>query len=287
METSFCISFSGITVRFVVPQDTQLADDLTSLRCSCDNVTADAEFHIRLIDSPLVIEGEPVGSSGGMNEYIVKEGRLRVYSPLRADDGCQVACLLRPDGCNTLYEPASRWEHESRPLHGLHLIAPEFLLIRKQAFLLHSSVVECGGRAVLFSGPACIGKSTQAALWQKHLGAQVINGDRCIIMKKDGTFFGGGSPWCGTSGIRRPEQFPIQGIVLLAKGPENRITRSGASAFVPLFSQTVVNNWNMEFMQTVTQLFTDLFRQVPVYRLSCRPEEEAVHLTYQSLFGKE
>lgn len=219
-----------------------------------------------------------------MELYRTREGWLRVYSPLIAEDGCQVACLLRPDGKNKLYYPASRWAFYSSSLHCIHLIGGETLLLKQNAFLLHSSVVLFNGKVVLFSGPSGAGKSTQASLWEQHLGATVVNGDRCVIRKLSDGFYGGGSPWSGTSGIYRPEQAPIAGIFLVHQAPENSVQRLGRAAFPALFGQTIVNSWDSAFMEKITELFSEMMAQVPIYRLNCRPDEGAVKAAYHTLF---
>jgi hypothetical protein len=106
-------------------------------------------------------------------------------------------------------------------------------------------------------------------------------------MKKGDRFFGGGSFWCGTSGIIHPDQFPIAGIFLVEKAPENRLERLGFQAFRPLFTQTILNSWDQSFMDRVTALYAQLLSQVPVYRLYCRPDSGAVDLVYRTVFDKE
>lgn len=282
-ENSLCISFSGITVRFVFPDRVPQSLDFASLICD-DPGTVDEEYEICLLTSPLTPGREPVQSVSGVQIYPTNQGWLRIYSPLIAEDGCQVACLLCPDGKNKLYYPASMWDFFFDSFHCLHLIGGEVLLLKYNAFLLHSSVVMLNGKTILFSGPSGAGKSTQADLWVKHLGADLINGDRCVIMKKDNGFYGGGSPWCGTSGIRRRESAPIAGIFLVEQAPENHVQRLGFGAFAPLFTQTIVNSWDPSFMEKITRLFTDMMAQIPVYRLYCRPDEGAVQLVYHTLF---
>ena len=207
-----------------------------------------------------------------------------MYLPLIAKDGCQVACLLRPNGKNTLYYPASQWHRYASPLRCLHLIGAETLLLRRDALLLHSSVVYKNGKTVLFSGPSGAGKSTHADLWKKHLGARVINGDRCVIMRTADGFIGSGSPWAGTSGIFHDIQAPIAGIFLVTQAVENRVERLGFSAFPALFSQTITNSWDEEFMEHITTLFQQLLLEIPVYALYCRPDVEAAQLAHDTIF---
>lgn len=283
---SVCISFSGLTFRFSFPHPLALPAEFLDLRCE-DSRQPDEAFEIRLLSEPLRPDSPATYLRPNLNIYNTKEGWLYIYPPLIAEDGCQVACLLCPDHKNILFYPASRWDFYSSPLHCLHLIAGEVLLLRYNAFLLHSSVVMLDGKAVLFSGPSGAGKSTQASLWAHHLGAQILNGDRCVVMRKEGSFYGGGSPWCGTSGIHRKEQAPIAGIFLVHQAPENSVRQLKREAFVPLLTQTTVNSWDAAFMQQVTQLLADLITEVPIYHLDCRPDRDAVALCYETLFRKE
>lgn len=282
----FCLRFSGITTRFVLPSLIQLPEDLKPFRCE-DVASPDDEYTVKLLTEPLRPTGTFVQTHGEAAIYRTDKGWLHIHSVLGDEAGCQVACLFCPDGRHTVYYPASKWEYYSEVWHCSHLICGERLLLRHDAMLLHSSLVLHHGRAVLFSGPSGAGKSTQARLWKEHAGAEIINGDRTVIMRRPDGFYGGGSIWSGTSGIYRPEQAPIAGIFLVEKSPENRVERLGFDAFVPLFSQTIVNSWDTEFMDRITSLYSDLLAQIPVYRLYCRPDREAVELCRQTLFGKE
>ena len=49
-------------------------------------------------------------------------------------------------------------------------------LLARDALFLHASFVGLGERAILFTGPKQIGKSTQAELWRRCRGARVLNG---------------------------------------------------------------------------------------------------------------
>lgn len=283
IRSPFCISFSGITIRFIPPAPMQLSPAFEALLCA-DTGNPDAEYEIQLLHKPLTFDILPTRRYQGATIYRTREGWLRI-SPLQpAEDGCQVACLLRPNNKNVLYYPASMWEHFASPLHCAHLMGLETLLLQHNAFLLHSSVVTMNGKAVLFSGPSGCGKSTQADLWAKYLGADILNGDRCVVMKKSDGFYGGGSPLAGHSGIYRREQAPIAGIFLVNQAEENSLQRLGFQAFAPLFSQTLVNAWDSDFMQTITTLYQELLSSIPIYRLNCRADEGAVQTAYNALF---
>lgn len=282
----FQISFSGITLGFTQPEiPFTLPEEFSALLC-LENHEPDAEYEIVLIHTPLTLT-EPVHYSYcGIDLYQTEEGWLRVH-PLRCEDtGCQVACLLRPDGKHRLFYPASLWERYANPLHCAHLMGLETVLMQKNAFLLHSSVVMLEGKTILFFGPAGVGKSTQARLWQQHLGAEILNGDRCVIMQKEGGFYGGGSPLAGTSGIYRREQAPIGAIFMLEQADHCQATPLEAAALAPMLGQTLLNSWDRAFMDSLLTLYQQLLVQVPVYRLQCLPDETAVALAYQIAFPK-
>lgn len=151
-------------------------------------------------------------------------------------------------------------------------------LLYYQAFLLHSSFISWQNNGILFTAPSGTGKSTQADLWKKYEDADIYNGDRTIIRKIDGKYYGFGSPYAGSSGIYRNESAPIKAIIVIEQGPDNVIRRlRGREAFLPLFRETLMNTWNKEYMEKMTDLLMDAACQIPVYHLSCRPDQDAVN----------
>lgn len=156
-------------------------------------------------------------------------------------------------------------------------LAFEDVLINHQAFILHSSFISWQNNGILFTAPSGTGKSTQADLWKKYEDADIYNGDRTIIRKIDGKYYGFGSPYAGSSGIYRNESAPIKAIIVIEQGPDNVIRRlRGREAFLPLFRETLMNTWNKEYMEKMTDLLMDAACQIPVYHLSCRPDQDAV-----------
>lgn len=282
----FQISFSGLTLRFTQPRiPFKLSEAFAALLCQ-DELEPDAEYEIVLLDTPLTPANPPHHTYCSTNLYKTEDGWLHIHPLRRCENGCQVACLLRPNGKHTLYYPVALWKHYANPLHCAHLMCIETVLLRKKAFLLHSSVVMLNGKTVLFFGPSGVGKSTQARLWQEYLGAQILNGDRCVVMQKEDGFYGGGSPLAGNSGIYRQEQAPIAAIFLLEQADHCQITPMGISALAPMLGQTLLNSWDMDFMDHLMQLYQQLLAQVPIYKLRCTPDRSAVDLAYQTVFFK-
>ncbi len=157
---------------------------------------------------------------------------------------------------------------------GLRL--PE-LLLSKGIGILHCSFIEVDGQAILFAGDKQVGKSTQAALWEKYSSATIINGDRAGLFVKDGIVTAGGVPYCGTSGICKNKQYPLKAVVCLSKGTDNKLEKlSPVNAFMFLLGKFAYNTWNPEDVNTVTELLTAIAERIPIYSYSCLKDESAV-----------
>ena len=158
------------------------------------------------------------------------------------------------------------------------------LMIRHDTMILHASRVMLGGRAVLFSAPSGTGKTTQANLWKSVLGAEIVSNDRTVIRKtRDGILTSGyavdgGAPVCD------PRPVPPCALVILRQGPENHAERLPVSAaFCDLIGQTALDLWNPEEIAKAEMLWLDILSECPAWRLTCRPDEEAVNCLYEAL----
>lgn len=157
------------------------------------------------------------------------------------------------------------------------LFSLERRMIGLNSMILHCAYLNHEDRAILFSAPSGVGKSTQAGLWEKYRGSHTVNGDRARLYKKDDCWTAGSWPVCGSSEICNLEDLPIAAIVMLRQGKVNEVKRlSGMQAFKELFAQITTNRWNGEFVQKVIAQVEDLVRSVPVYCLTCDISEEAV-----------
>ena len=160
----------------------------------------------------------------------------------------------------------------------------ESVLWHFDTMILHSSFIRWQGKGILFSAPCGTGKSTQADLWQKYQGADILNGDRSGLRKIDGQWIAHGLPYAGTSGIYRQEKAPIAAIVLLEQAPENTIVpMNPAQALRRIWPEVSLHRWDRDFTEKGLALLTDLVTIVPFYKLSCRPDEGAVNLLRDTL----
>lgn len=151
--------------------------------------------------------------------------------------------------------------------------------------VLHSAyIVASAGKAILFSGPSGVGKSTQAALWERCAGARVVNGDRALV--DVGKKTANGIFYSGTSGISENVTAPVRAIVLLGQGSENRVlVPSPQAAFAGVLSQCAYYEWDVSSAEKMTECVARLVSDVPVLRMDCLPDATAVDALRGKLGG--
>ena len=152
----------------------------------------------------------------------------------------------------------------------------EEVLLRFGRVMLHSSYVRVGGGALLFAGASGAGKSTQAALWERCMGAETVNGDRTVICSEGEGYTAYGSPVAGSSAVFRYGGDRVTALVLPEKSRENEAVRiSGAEAVRAVFSQATVNSWSPRDTERALDIICGFTSCIPVYRLRCTPDRRA------------
>ena len=154
----------------------------------------------------------------------------------------------------------------------------EKLLARAGAIILHSASVVLDGKAVLFSGPSGAGKSTQADLWKKYVpGAVGFNGDRNLLIKRDGVWYVCGLPWHGTSDDCENGMVPLVGIALLEQATYDAVSElHPMEKFKRIFGEITRNDWDHDYAVDAVNAAQGLITDVPVCELSCTTGEGSV-----------
>ena len=157
-------------------------------------------------------------------------------------------------------------------------IAFERVMIKNNNLVFHASLIDYKGKGILFSGPSGIGKSTQADLWEKYGEAEVINGDKVIINKIDDTWYGYGSPFAGSSSIYKNKRVKIDTIVFLEQANEQCVITkvNGLEAVKKIFSQTIVNMWNEEFVTRVFNLVEAMVKDINILNMYALKDKKSV-----------
>lgn len=168
--------------------------------------------------------------------------------------------------------------------HILPSFGFEELMLRLDRAALHTAWVSVPSGAILFTGPSGIGKSTQAALWRKHRGAVLRNGDRALLTFAEKRLTACGLPYCGTSGVCENITEPVAAIVLLGQSRENRLCRlRGSAAVKAVLSQIPVPARDASAVSRALDFAVRAAQSVPVFRLDCLPDESAVRLLAEAL----
>lgn len=151
-------------------------------------------------------------------------------------------------------------------------IVHTLLLAQSGGFLLHASSAIRNGRAFLFSGVSGAGKTTMARLAPPD--AALLTDEISYITRRDGQYFALGTPFYGEL-ARAGENLdaPIEGVYLLAKGPQNKIEPVlGTDAVRGLLSNILFFARDPEFVKLVFDSAFDFVRHVPVRRLTFVPD---------------
>lgn len=152
----------------------------------------------------------------------------------------------------------------------------------------HSSLIDYQGHGLMFLGPSGIGKTTQAELWNQYRDALIINGDIVFVQETEEAFLGWGTPWHGSSPYCENTNVPVDALIILKQAPENSIRHLEGFEKVTAVSNSVFYpRWLENGMELCLETLDHLLSKLPVYELSCRPDEEAVELTEKTIFGRE
>lgn len=262
---SLCVKYTG---------QTDLLSGTVLEKFCCNEETPDFTVELRSGELPPIMEGKLLVQTADFSVYFRDglwqrrfiaryQGRTWEYAVAEYTER-EAVLTVAPDCSNVpcCVESCSAFEH---------------LSLCAGALPIHASHIQIGGRAIVFTAPCGTGKSTQAALWEKHRGAKVINGDKTLLLCKDRPILAAGLPYSGTSGICHNAAAPVEAIVVLEQAGENRITRlTGGRAALRLMTGAIVQSWHEGDVEKALDLVAQVVENVPVYLLACLPEESAV-----------
>lgn len=273
-------SVSGISICWDVPFEVNITNESVPFQQFTKPEHTDIYVWISPVTRLPRAPEEAVYEAGGYytngNVYYCDSPEGLPYAHVRID----------PDG--SVVQLTYVREYESRFTSSqiiLNHLSMEALLLKKHVLLLHSSFIRLkNGCGILFSAPSGTGKSTQADLWKKYRGADIINGDRAGLRKVADRWTAWGLIYAGTSGIYRNESASIGSIVVLKQAKKNSLRRLRCSeAIYSLYPEVTVHRWEKGSVDCTMDLLIDLISSVPVFMLECRPDEEAVSVLERAL----
>lgn len=158
--------------------------------------------------------------------------------------------------------------------------------VRRQMIEVHSSLISQQNQGIMFLGPSGIGKTTQAELWQKYRSSLIINGDIVFVQETDSGFLGWGTPWHGSSPYCENTSVPLKAMIVLKQSDQNSIRElTGFEKVTEVSNSVFYPQWLENGMELCLETLDHLLTSIPVYELRCRPDEDAVRLTEQTIFS--
>lgn len=178
------------------------------------------------------------------------------------------------------------WNHPNMQIWNLiHL---ENFLLEADSLVLHSCYTMYQDKAILFTAPSGTGKTTQANIWKKCYGSEIINGDQGLLQLLNGEWSVQGYPYHGSADECENRSYPLAAVVIVRQAPSDYMEEiSGIQKLGLLYSECTVNNWDTEKVNKMLDLLGHLIKKTKVVMLHCTMEDSAAHVLHDYLYGGE
>lgn len=257
----------------------------------CSEFSAVDEKHLfRFMDSDYKI---PVGSnliSSDSSTDVYETDREYIHVNKRFDEKNYECIVVSPKD-----EPGGKFYYTNGGFEKLKVTAEllrccDFVssLLYYNAVILHCSYIIYNGKAILFSADSEGGKSTQASLWEKYQGAEIINGDRAVIKKENDGWYVHSLPFCGSSGICRRKSAKLGLITFVNKFSENSVENlSNAQKLSMIIPQLTFESKKEKDFNKVLTLVENLISTQKIVKLNCKIDKEATDVLKKEADGIE
>ena len=277
-------TIAGIRFRILCPESWMYQDDGVLRTFRSQDTTADHTLEFHPVDDLAPPEGIHIYNQPDKHVYIHNGGQIRYDGSVEKSlSGAYMRTYRQGKKSSIQVRKGALQGHITAKL-VLNAMEMEHHIAQNGGFLLHASYIGWDSKAILFTAPSGVGKSTQAALWQTMQGARLLNGDRTAVMIEKEQVVVCGIPFSGSSGIAENETLPLAAIVYLSQAPQTSIVRlSGVRVFRSIWEGCSVNLWNSEDVTACTESVLQAVEKVPVFHLACTPDASAVTALLQEL----
>ena len=147
--------------------------------------------------------------------------------------------------------------------------------------LMHGAAVAVNNKCFVFLADSGVGKTTHAMNWLKMIpGAFIVNGDKPFIDIRNDLVYG--SPWGGKESMHKNTCVPLGGLVILDRGEENIIKRTGFREILPcIFRQTYIPK-DSSSSKLIYEMIMQ-FGRIPCYHLFCNMDAESAVVSYNGI----
>ena len=230
---------------------------------------------------------EVINVSTGSGVNIGVDGNRWIFSGTDITNPC---CIEANCDCSKLHCYINLSESSDKNAlseNTLQLLrtAIECNLAHHDGVSIHASCITHNKKAILFTAPSGIGKSTQADIWKNSMGAKIISGDRPFLHLFADEVRAYGVPWDGKEQIFLQEDYPVSAIIEVRRASENSIRKlSETQAFRLMMKQCFIPMWDDTAKFSVMETISLISKKVPFYRLFCLPQKSAAELLNEVLF---
>jgi hypothetical protein len=262
----------------------QYIDFVRQWKSLVEKSTNGFEIDVRTGDAPFALQTE--GPCLRYAEMIVRSvsGGLLLESP---DASAPVQLYVSNHSSHmTAFAPHCEDEKaQAEKFKFLVKTALESAFPFRDTLSLHAACVGINGKAVAFTGPSGLGKSTRARAWVENLNAKFISGDRPAIRLEESGAVACGVPWDGKEQIFTTEEKPLLAILEVRRAPFDAMRRlSVEQARLLLMQQCMIPMWDPEAATAAAAVVRRLIDKVPVYRLFCGPGGDSARWAYRMLY---
>lgn len=281
-----------------IPQKTVLENCLPSFRTFISNGTKE-RFPVLTIDlqvdvkAPIVVGAKLLSdqSIAWGDRFRFEEWEMGYIISIESELGRGQWKMYSSKDFRTSIVYGVRQELEtSNVLSWLIMVAFGQAVLTQRTLLVHASVVQIMGQAVAFLGKSGTGKSTHSRLWCSYIeGCTLLNDDNpAIRIKEDGSTWIYGTPWSGKTTCYKQQRARLVSIVRLEQSLNNSWTSANPKRsllwLLPSFSAL---RWNRVLFDSMLSNLELIINDVNVGKLRCKPDEEAVKISYKKAFIKE
>lgn len=161
-------------------------------------------------------------------------------------------------------------------------------LLAFDCVILHAAALRWRDRSWLIIAPSGVGKSTQTRNLQTLLPGEVsvICGDRPVLERCGGAFRVHPSPWNGKENWHGAEAAPLGGLILLRRGPENRLyALREDEAILNLYVAFIHTSASVEAVTKVADLEDGVLRAVPTWLLVSDTVPDSTRCLVEGIFS--
>ncbi len=278
---TYFYKIAHITVKVSAPDCIMYTDSGVLSPYLTDKTDALYSFEFELCEELPKPIGDEIVHTGNVRVFSLDGGEARYFGDVNESWRGANMCVAFQGTLGKVTVKKSRFCQSITPHHVLDCMMLEHFLTGKDGILLHASFIKYGEKAILFTAPSGVGKSTQARLWCELEGAELINGDKAAVFKDVVC----GVPFSGSSGVQLNKTAYPCAIVYLAQAKENTLQRLyGREAFVHIWEGCVVNLWNQNDVARAMDNVNDIITKIPIYRMPCTKDGTSVGFLKNILF---